>query len=312
MNVLITSISKKIPMIKAVRKALNKMGKDSILFGMDTDEECIGKYFVDRFWNCPSLKEITPESFVDFCKKHQISFVLPSRDGELTYFAKHQKYFQKFGIHVMISDSAAIERCLDKYLFHLTLSEMGFPSIPTVLQPEPWIRKYVVKERFGSGARSMGINLNQHSANLHAKKMEQPIYQPYIEGTEYSVDMYMDARGKTKGVVVRKRVQVKGGESQITIACENPQLENMSRAIAEKLQLRGHVLLQFIVDAQEQVHVLECNCRFGGASTLSIEMGLDSFYWFFLEMQNKPIDHISFQKSNHPKMLIRYPEDYII
>ena len=69
--------------------------------------------------------------------------------------------------------------------------------------------------------------------------------------------------------------------------------------------------MQLIVEKNQRMHVVECNCRFGGASTLSVIIGLDSFVWFILESQKKKVDasHISF---NLNKKQIRYAVDRII
>ena len=52
-NVLISSVSRKVPLVKAVRRALEKVGVEGKIIGADADSECIGGYFVDQFWKMP-------------------------------------------------------------------------------------------------------------------------------------------------------------------------------------------------------------------------------------------------------------------
>ncbi len=82
-HVLITSISKKVPLIKAVKTALNQFEKKSTFFGADLDANCIGKYFVDTFWHMPPFEQLTKNDILEYCKANQINAIIPTRDAEL-------------------------------------------------------------------------------------------------------------------------------------------------------------------------------------------------------------------------------------
>ena len=94
-----------------------------------------------------------------------------------------------------------------------------------------------------------------------------------------SIDVYVDRKGKSKGVLVRERNVVVDGESQVTTIVKKEKVEHLIGLMAEKLKLRGHSVFQVLVDGKGMVHIIECNARFGGASSSSIAAGLDSFYW---------------------------------
>ncbi|MNL47781.1 carbamoyl phosphate synthase-like protein [compost metagenome] len=89
-------------------------------------------------------------------------------------------------------------------------------------------------------------------------------------------------------------------------------LEQQCADFAEKLGLYGHVLFQVIIDNEGKYNFIECNSRFGGASRLSIECGLDSFYWFLLESEGKDLTQYPFVRAAQDKRLIRYAEDLIL
>ena len=57
----------------------------------------------------------------------------------------------------------------------------------------------------------------------------------------------------------------------------------------EKNKITGHSVTQ-VIKKDNNFYIIECNTRFGGASTLSYTLGLESFYWFFLECSNKKIE----------------------
>jgi carbamoyl-phosphate synthase large subunit len=172
--------------------------------------------------------------------------------------------------------------------------------------------KYVVKERYGAGSDKIGINLNKDEAIGHSKKLNNPIYQPFIPGQEYSVDIFIDKDKNTKGVITRKRELVVNGESQITTTKTLPEVENVAREFINSKNFYGHVILQLIIDENNQIQIIECNPRFGGASSLSINSGLDSFYWFLLESNMVNISSYPFVRAKKEIKQIRFPEDIII
>lgn len=312
-NALVTSISKKVPLIKTVKAALKKINPSAKLYGADFDKNVIGAYFVDFFWQMPRIEKLDIQDFIQFCQEHQISFIIPTRDGELPFFSYHKKRLQEHGIYVMVSCYESVSVCLDKLLFFQTLDTLHYQSIPTFCKIQELLPSthFVVKERFGAGAKSIGIDLTFQKAIEHAKTLDNPIFQPFIEGIEISVDLYIDQNKRVKGVVSRTRDLVENGESQITSTKNMPELEKLCASLARDLNLYGHVIFQVIIDRQGDVHVIECNSRFGGASTLSVAVGLDSFYWFFLESLGENLDHYSFDRNHKNFTLVRHPNDYI-
>ena len=57
---------------------------------------------------------------------------------------------------------------------------------------------------------------------------------------------------------------------------------------------------------------LECNPRFGGASSLSIAAGLDTFTYFFKEALGESLENIPFHREPKSLRLIRYPKDLYV
>lgn len=313
LNILVTSVSKKTPLIKTIRNANLELNNSGRLFAADSDKNCIGKYFVDEFWCIPKLENLSVEDIAIYCHHKDIKCIIPTRDGELSFFAKHKDTLRKQGIHIMVPDFEPVAICLDKLLFYRTANSLSFPAIETVISPDDLnCASYVVKPRHGAGGCNIGLNLVKNDAITHAAMTQDPVYQPYIEGREFSIDLFVDAHGKAKGVVARVREKVIKGESQITVTTRNEQLEWICSSLAEKLNLYGHVMFQAIVDYQGKVHLIECNSRFGGASTLSVQVGLNSIVWFLLESSGFEIKGIPFVRSPIEKRLVRYAEDLFL
>lgn len=314
LTVLVTSISRKVPLLREVRKALVRLGENTRLIGGDTDGEAIGRYFVDGFWKMPPLDALPFDALVEYCRRNGVTVIIPTRDGELPYFANNKVAFAKIGIHVMVSPPAGVEICFDKLAFYEKLhNDHELRVIPTSDDITSLAgSSFVVKERFGAGAKEILLDVPRTEALAFATRLKSPVFQPFVAGKEYSVDLYVTCKGVTKGAVVRSRDVVINGESQVTSTIHCPDMERLAGKLVERIGLEGHVLCQAIVDHSGQFHFVECNCRFGGASTLGISAGLDSFYWFFLECRGESLTPHPFVRCHHELRQIRYPADLVL
>ncbi len=309
-HILVTSASRKIGLVKAVKNAANKIHGSIRVIAADASDNCLAKYFTDDFWKIPFIHQIDIEAFIKECQARSIHLIIPSRDGELAFFAENKSLFKEAGIHVMVSDKESIDKCVDKLAFYQDNTAIQSRIIPTAENIDSLnTTHFVVKERFGAGSDSIGINLDKEQALVHSKELKFPIFQPFIEGSELSIDSYIDSTGKVKGIVMRRRELVVNGESQITTTVQNSALEQEFLSIIDALNLSGHIILQAIIDSKGEIHVIECNPRFGGASTLSVKAGLDSFYWAYLESTSVSLDSYSFIQTKAPITQVRYPAD---
>lgn len=313
-NILVTSISEKIPLLREVKLALSKATSgQGLIYGGDSNKECTGKYFVDAFWTMPKTTKLTAATIIKYCKEHAITMIIPTRDGELQFFADIRRELLESGIHTMVSNPKTINLCIDKYSFAKHGLKCFLPVIPSYLDSNQIsTTKLVVKERFGAGSRKLGLAITPKEADFLASTMESPVFQTYIEGDEISIDAYVNSSGQVKGVNMRIRNLVENGESKITTLYNNHELEKIARKFFQSLDFYGHVMLQVIVDKSGSYHILECNPRFGGASTLAISAGLESFYWFILEAMGITLDNYQFIYSPITLRQIRYKSDLIV
>ncbi len=313
-NVLITSISRKVPMIREVRKALRKIDHEGKVFGADCDNGCNGKYFVDHFWLMPPLKDLYPEEILGFCKKNGIKAIIPSRDGELVFFSEIKEAFETQGIFIMISPKQSVLHCVDKLGFYLLLKDSnGIHPINTAIVPKASLgNRWVVKERFGSGSVRIMLDIPIERALAVSKGFEEPVYQPFIGGREFSIDVYIPQSGPPKGAIVRSRDMVQNGESQVTTTIKKDNMADICLKAADILGINGHGVFQAIEDSQGKIHLIECNGRFGGASTLSVAAGLDSFHWFMMESRGDNLHKIQFHEAKEGLRQIRFAEDMLI
>jgi RimJ/RimL family protein N-acetyltransferase/predicted ATP-grasp superfamily ATP-dependent carboligase len=309
-GVLVTSASAKTPLIQALKAAAARCSEVVTVCAGDTDTHAPSQYASDSFWLMPPADETHLADLVRGCQERNISIILPTRDGELAFWARHAALFSEAGIQVIVSSVGSIALCRDKLAFAKFGQEAGLPIIPAATTPFTFDEPLVVKERFGSGSRGLGLALSRENAITHALDLYEPLFQPFIAGPEISIDAWATQGGEVLGVVLRHRDRVVSGESQVTTTFRDPALEMQASQLLKKLNLRGPVVMQAIVVAG-QLHVIECNPRFGGASTASIATGLDSLYWSLQEA----LGHIAtfeFNRRKDETRQIRLTTDRVI
>lgn len=276
LKVMLSSAGAKVPMLKAIREAARRLVTDAVVVAGDTDPQAVSQYVADEFWLMPMTADEHKEAILAQLIARGITHIIPSRDGELLFWAQWSSQLLAHGITVLGASVDAINVCLDKLAFATTSPLI----IPTYLDPEqietPLL---VVKERYGAGSQSMLLKVSKAHAKAHAKNLSQPIFQPFVAGREISIDAWLDANYQLKGHSYRYREVVKHGESQVTQTVSLPQFDPMIKSVLSTLKLSGPIVLQAIIDQQNQLNIIECNSRFGGASTLGIRAGVDSLFW---------------------------------
>lgn len=309
-HLLVTSAARKIPLLRAAISAARKLSPDMQVLAGDLDPDAPAQYAADGFWVMPRTEDAALDALIEGCRERGIGFVLPTRDGELAFWARHRARFASEGITILVSPEDSVRRCLDKLEFARFGRERGLPVIPSFegledAGPAP----YAVKERFGAGSRAIGLNLDTASAREHARGLTAPIFQPFIKGMEISADAWLDRNHRVKGLVLRRRDRVVDGESQVTTSFRDPAIEQAARTALEALQLCGPVVVQMLIDRAGKPHIIECNSRFGGASTAGIAAGLDSLYWSLAEAAGNDIATLPFARIPGEIRQVRLPAD---
>ena len=311
LRVLITSASRKAPLVEAMRVAALRVDPAASVVAGDRDPLAGTRLVADEFWEMPPADDASAADLLAGCVRRSITAVLPTRDGELAFWARHRAAFAAERIAVLVSDHAAVAACLDKLEFSRMGARHGLPIIPSWESlPEGASGSLVVKERFGAGSRGIGLALPREAALRHALGLRDPIFQPYEPGPELSIDGWMDRHGVPAGLVLRRRDRVSGGESQVTTTFRDPAIESAAAAAFTALRLRGHAVMQAVV-AADGIRIIECNPRFGGASTASIAVGLDSLHWSLRESID-PSWSPAFERAALEVRQFRLPRDIIV
>lgn len=309
--VLLSSSSAKVPLLRALQAAARRLHPEARVIAGDLDAGALSARLADDFWQMPPTRPESLASLLAGCRVRGITHVLPSRDGELAFWAAHAAHFAGIGVAVMVAPTAAVALCTDKLVFANFGRAHDLPVIPAALSPAdlPGCERFVVKERHGAGSRAIGLDLDRAAAVAHARTLAEPLYQPFVAGPEISIDAWMDRHRRVKGLVLRRRDEVVNGESRVTTTFRDPGIEQAARRLLEALGLSGPVVLQAKLDAAGRLAVIECNARFGGASTTGLQAGLDSLYWSLVEGQGGQVDDCPFLRIDGELCQVRVPHD---
>lgn len=277
MNVLITSASRKVSLVRAFRSALAWSGGGNVV-AVDVSPYAPALYFADRrFLVSPSTEPHFVDEVLEICKLENVSLIIPTRDEELPLFAEARERIELGGIRVMVPQAETVQTCCDKMAFLAFCRAHRF-GIPRTYDPEEWLSSdfpLFVKPRFGKGGQGARRVACEEELRLVIDHPEQWVIQEYVNWPEYTVDLLADFQGRVLSVVPRLRQLVVAGESYVSRTVHEPDLIAETGRLATELHLVGHNTIQCFWDG-EQVKFIEVNPRFGGAAALGMAAGADT------------------------------------
>jgi len=275
MNVLITSVSGKVALIRAFQKALRDRGGGKVL-GMDSNPNSPALYFCDVGVLAPPDDDPRFLSFMlSLCREQAVQLLIPTRDEELPIYSSYINEFADVGVRVMVAGLETIQICQDKESFVHFCMDSAFDIPKTFFDARdvgPSDLPVFCKPRYGKGSKNLEVIRSLSRLHALIENSDPLIVQEYVKGPEYTVDLFADFEGRIISVVPRRRVQVINGESWVgeTIYNENVIAENAR--LAATLGLVGHNTIQcFLIG--EEIKFIEVNPRFGGGAPLSFAAG---------------------------------------
>jgi carbamoyl-phosphate synthase large subunit len=299
-RILFCSLSGKIALYQKVLESARSFDASAKVVGGDCDDQCSGASMVDSFIQFPRLSDLSIDQLIKICKTNQITHILPTRDGELSFWSERKKVLASNKIETWVSCPSFLNACYDKLSFFKQWEDSPIAAIPTFERPiegSP-IKNWVAKERIGSASRNALLNIPLAQAKqLSVSKDKQFIYQPFIKGKEFTAEIWISRMNHCHGPVLRWRDKIVDGESHHSTIFRNPQWEDLiKRTFCHIPGARGHCNAQVIVDEIGNLHLIEINPRMGGASPLALHAGLNSICWHLMEEANQagqiPIDLI--------------------
>lgn len=313
-NILITSVSRKVWLVKAFKTALQGEGIKGNIVSVDINPLSAGFFLSDKHYLASSSEHNFIPTILEICKKENIKLLIPTRDGELLLFAKSKQMFEKQGTHVMVSSPEVIETCNDKYRFYQFLTRSNIPTPKTCLPDQSNFSSahypLLVKSRCGSRSKDVFNVKNEKELKFFINYLPRSVIQEFVNGKEYTVDLFSDFNGKVLTVVPRERIEVFCGESYKAKTVRDNQIMEQAKNLAPKIGTIGHITIQCIKNDKE-IKFIEINPRFGGGAILSIKAGANTPLLLLKLILGKKI-HPQIGKFKEGLIMLRYTEDMFI
>ncbi len=281
MNILICSVGRRVQLINYFKEELNKI--DGKVIAVDCDITAPALHHADIFEIVPRIDH--PEyiqNIKDICHKYNVKGVLSLIDPELSLLTFHKEEFRKEGIQIIISDKKAIDICFDKYLTYQFLKEHQLPSIPTYIELEEVLKELhvgnlqfplMVKLKNGSGSNGIHKVTNSFELESLLNSNHDYIVQPFMQGSEYCVECYIDLISKkTTNFFSKRKLNMRAGETDKSVVVKDPILHILTKKLITALGPVGPVDIDFF-KTEEGYVISEINPRFGGGYPYAYQMG---------------------------------------
>jgi carbamoyl-phosphate synthase large subunit len=288
MNVLLTSAGRRNYMLEYFRVALDGHGQ---VFAADSSSDAPALYEADRAFVVPHAAEPGYIGhLLELCRVHQVGLLVSLNDLELPMLARHREQFRREGTIAVVSSPDVVEICFDKWATRRFLLSCGI-SVPksylnleeaqAALDRHEITSSLVVKPRWGSA--SIGIMYVEHPAELgptyrlvrqqlartvladaSARDLNHAVLiQERLIGQEYGLDVLNDLDGLYVTTFARRKLSMRAGETDRAVTVQSQEFDRLGAAIGRQLRHAGNLDCDLFV-AEDRIHVLELNPRFGG------------------------------------------------
>lgn len=277
LTILLSSAGRRVALLRAFREDAKALDVGLRVIATDMSRLTAAGMVADELVQVPPVEDDGfISSMLSVCQDRQVDLVVPTIDPELPVFAKERSSFQEIGTSVLISDSATINIASDKAETHAWLTARAFPTVQQCRagdrspRNQEWPLPLVAKPVGGSA--SEGVMFLQSYEEAEGLP-EDYIVQTRAAGEEFTVDVWVDANGRTRCAVPRRRIKVRAGEVAKGVTCNRKDIASLASSLAEALPgTRGPITVQLFADGNE-LRIIEINPRFGGGYPLAWEAG---------------------------------------
>lgn len=286
LNVMVSAAGRRGALVRLIRRSLDTLSLAGNVFACDVSPLTAAGQLADELFLVPPCDDPRfADAILGLCTAHDIGLVVPTTDTELPAYAAARRRFADQGVHVLCSGSATVELAADKRRTSAWLARGGHPFVATadvavaLADRSRWPLPLFAKPARGSG--SVGARRVTTEEELAAVASEPDmIVQPVVRGVEYTADVWVDPHGAgVTSVVLRQRLEVRGGEVTKAVTRQVPPVEEACRAVAGDLpDALGPLTIQAFDDT-DGIHIVDLNPHFGGGYPLGFEAGARTVEW---------------------------------
>ena len=260
------------------------------------------------------LPEIDSKLYVsrllDIVEKHKIEILMPSSGYDIYQYSDNKEKLLKLGALPVVSDKKTMERCKDKMQTFNYLSKKFDLPFTTIDYKKTSRFPLIAKPRYGKGSKGIVKIDNEKELKYVQTKRDKDnlIFQEYLPGTEYTIDVLSDLECEPIIAVPRIRLETKAGISTIGKIVKDENISDTCKSIAKCLKIRGPCCIQMKESKEGILKIVEVNPRMGGGTIFTTLAGAN-FPAMILDMVNG-------KKLKIPKIseitVVRYFEEIVV
>lgn len=278
MKILFTSVGRRVELIQAFENVANRLKVNLEIYGADITDSAPALYFCDHTVIVPKIKdENYIPTLIKVCNEEKIDALIPTIDTDLLLLSKHKNDFGN--TKVIISNEDKVSICRDKRYTADYFKSIGLNSPHPVDDYKIYDGKFpaFIKPKDGSSSIFAYKVENEEELISYSHQVPDYIIQPFITGTEYTVDVFCDFEGNPIYITPRIRLAVRSGEVLKTEIKQDDTIINEIKKLIKDYKPCGPITVQLIKEHNtNNDYYIEINPRFGGGAPLSIKAGADS------------------------------------
>lgn len=246
------------------------------MLATDMSQDSAGLFLADSAALTPSVgHEDYAGELLRLCETHEIDLVIPILDLEVPVVGSLISQLELLGTRVAVDPPTVTSVALDKGLSIAKCVEAGVQIPPTWehLGEVPHDQYPIIgKPRMGTGAR--GIVKVASPSSAPTLRDDGLLWQKFVAGPEYSIDMWGSAATSLFTAVPRWRRRIRDGQMVFGETVHDDDLIAFARNVADSFGVAQVSCLQVIRGEDEQLYFVELNPRYGTGVSLSIAAGV--------------------------------------
>lgn len=298
MNILLTSVGRRTYMVNYFKEALIDIGEVHAANSVETYSMKIA----DKSVITPLIYDDNYIEFLlSYCIENNIKAVISLFDIDLPVLAKNKIKFAEQGISVIVSDYEFIQICNDKWLTYNSFIKNEFHSPASFLTTEDALAAIennslnyplIIKPRWGMGSIGIFQAENDEELQFFFKKTQGEIAESYLKyesentptenviiqeklpGSEFGLDVFNDLNGNFLACIPKKKLAMRAGETDAAEIIKNEELIELGKKLSKETRHIGNLDVDCFFK-NNQVYILEMNCRFGGQYPFSHLAGVN-------------------------------------
>lgn len=281
MKILFTCVGRRVELVQCFKETGKRMAQNVVIYGADTDITAPALQFCDISIIVPRIEkeEQYLRTLQEVCVTEEIDLLIPTIDTDLLLLSQKKKIFEPVGTKVLISTPDKITICRDKTLTYQYFMHLGLKAPLTIDDVQNYQKDFpaFIKPKDGSSSINAYKVESMEELLLYTRHIPDYIIQPFIEGKEYTVDVFCDMEGRPIYITPRIRCATRAGEVLKTQIDQDPQIIEEVLHLVKDFKPCGPITIQLIKDEKTNINwYIEINPRFGGGVPLSMKAGADS------------------------------------